>query len=126
MSFPVVGTLMIEPTESESKAELDRFIEAMISIRQEIRDVETGAADKENNVLKHSPHPVDVLLREKWDRPYTREQAAYPLPYLRKKKFWPTVSRVDDTYGDRNLVRKRRRGCVCKWCVDLVLNFAFI
>ena len=104
MSFPVGNTLMIEPTESESKEELDRFCEAMIAIRQEIREVEEGKAPKENNILKNAPHPPDVLLSEKWDRPYSRERAAYPVPGLRKRKFWPSVSRVDDTFGDRNLV----------------------
>ncbi|KAJ3223847.1 glycine decarboxylase subunit P [Clydaea vesicula] len=93
MSFPVVGTLMIEPTESESKQELDRFVDAMISIKQEILQVTEGKVDKKNNLLKNSPHPVHQLLTEKWDKPYTREQAAYPLSYLRKKKFWPSVSR---------------------------------
>jgi len=104
MSFPVVGTLMVEPTESESKEELDRFVEAMISIREEIRQVETGAVPKDNNVLVNAPHPIDVLLQSEWNRPYSRETAAYPLAYLRRKKFWPSVSRVDDTFGDRNLI----------------------
>ncbi len=104
MSFPVGNTLMVEPTESESKEELDRFCDAMIAIRQEIREVEEGKQPKKNNVLSHAPHPAEVLLSDKWDRPYSREKAAYPVPGLRKKKFWPSVSRVDDTYGDRNLV----------------------
>jgi glycine dehydrogenase len=104
MSFPVVGTLMIEPTESESKRELDKFIEAMISIKAEIEHVENGKVSPTDNLLKNSPHPVDVLLKSKWEHPYTREDAAYPVKYLRQKKFWPTVSRIDDTYGDRNLV----------------------
>jgi len=104
MSFPVPGTLMIEPTESESKAELDRFCEAMISIREEIREVEEGKADPENNVLKHAPHTQRVLTAEQWDRPYSREKAIFPLDYLRFDKFWPAVSRVDDAYGDRNLM----------------------
>ena len=103
MSWPVANTLMIEPTESESKDELDRFCDAMISIRKEIKDVEDGKVPKEGNVLKMSPHPQQDLLRNEWDRPYTREQAAYPLPWLREKKFWPSVARVDDAYGDMNL-----------------------
>ncbi|RMZ90534.1 hypothetical protein DV736_g2239, partial [Chaetothyriales sp. CBS 134916] len=103
MSFPVSNTLMIEPTESESKEELDRFCDAMIQIRQEIKDIEEGKAPKEGNVLKMAPHPQQDLLRDDWDRPYTREQAAYPLPWLKEKKFWPSVARVDDAYGDLNL-----------------------
>ncbi|KAK9819612.1 hypothetical protein WJX72_000294 [[Myrmecia] bisecta] len=104
MSWPVAGTLMIEPTESESKAELDRFCNAMISIREEIKDIEEGRADKKNNVLKNAPHAASVVLGETWDRPYTREQAAFPAAWVRQAKFWPTVSRVDNVYGDRNLV----------------------
>jgi glycine dehydrogenase len=104
MSFPVVGTLMIEPTESESKMELDRFVDAMVSIRQEIRDVVDGVSDKSDNVLVNSPHPVDVLVCNEWEHKYSREQAAYPLGVLRDRKYWPSVSRVDDTYGDRNLM----------------------
>jgi glycine dehydrogenase len=103
VSFPVPGTLMIEPTESESKEELDRFIDAMISIREEIREVETGMADKANNVLKHAPHTIAKVTADTWDRPYSREKAAYPLPYLREQKFWASVSRVNNPYGDRNL-----------------------
>lgn len=104
MSFPVPGTLMIEPTESESKEELDRFCEAMISIREEIREIEEGRADRENNMLKHAPHTIRVAMRNHWDRPYDRERAIFPLDHLRFNKFWPAVSRVDDAYGDRNLV----------------------
>ncbi|KAK3311615.1 glycine cleavage system P-protein-domain-containing protein [Chaetomium strumarium] len=109
MSWPVPNTLMIEPTESESKEELDRFVDAMVSIREEIREIEEGRAPREGNVLKMAPHPmVDIIQGDgeagaKWDRPYTREKAAYPLPWLREKKFWPSVARVDDTYGDLNL-----------------------
>lgn len=103
LSFPVPGTLMIEPTESESKAELDRFADALISIRQEIADVESGKADSKNNVLKNAPHSLRYVTSGEWNHPYTREQAAYPLPYLRKNKFWPSVSRIDDVYGDRRL-----------------------
>lgn len=107
MSFPVPGTLMIEPTESESKAELDHFCEAMIHIREEIREIENGDSDPENNVLKHAPHTMRVALNDTWDRPYSREKAVFPLPELRFNKFWPSVSRVDDAYGDRNLM------CTC-------------
>ena len=104
VSFPVAGTLMIEPTESESKAELDRFCEAMIAIRDEIREIETGAADRTSNVLKHAPHTATVALSDNWTRPYSREKAVYPLPQVRSRKFWPSVSRIDSAYGDRNLV----------------------
>ncbi|SDG39113.1 glycine dehydrogenase [Dyadobacter soli] len=104
LSFPVAGTLMIEPTESESKAELDRFCDAMVAIRNEIREVEEGVADRTDNVLKNAPHTSRVLLSENWTRSYSREKAAFPLPYLRFNKFWPSVSRVDSAYGDRNLI----------------------
>lgn len=104
VSFPVAGTLMIEPTESEPKAELDRFCDALIEIRNEIREVEEGKADKENNVLKHAPHTAAVITADAWDRPYGRQKAAYPLPFVKEAKFWPSVSRVDNAYGDRNLV----------------------
>ena len=104
VSFPVAGTLMIEPTESESKAELDRFCEAMIAIRNEIREIETGEADRTSNVLKHAPHTATVALSDNWTRPYSREKAVYPLPQVRNRKFWPSVSRIDSAYGDRNLV----------------------
>jgi glycine dehydrogenase len=104
VSFPVAGTLMIEPTESETKHELDRFCDALIEIRNEIREVEEGRADKENNVLKHAPHTAAVVIADAWNRPYSREKAAYPLPFVRDAKFWPSVSRVDNAYGDRNLV----------------------
>ncbi|WP_299250595.1 aminomethyl-transferring glycine dehydrogenase [uncultured Cytophaga sp.] len=103
VSFPVAGTLMIEPTESESKHELDRFCEAMISIRNEIKEVETGAADKLDNVLKHAPHTASIITADEWTRSYSRQKAAYPLPYIKTTKFWPTVSRIDSAYGDRNL-----------------------
>uniref|UniRef100_A0A060T2A4 Glycine cleavage system P protein n=1 Tax=Blastobotrys adeninivorans TaxID=409370 RepID=A0A060T2A4_BLAAD len=103
MSWPVANTLMVEPTESESQYELDRFCDALISIRKEIAEIEEGKVDKENNVLKNAPHSQQDLLSENWNRPYTREQAAYPLPGLRERKFWPSVTRVDDTYGDMNL-----------------------
>ena len=104
MSWPVPGTIMIEPTESESKQELDRFCEAMISIREEIREVEEDRADRENNVLKHAPHTQRMIISGEWDRPYSREKAIFPLDYIRFNKFWPSVSRVDDAYGDRNLM----------------------
>lgn len=96
MSWPVANTLMIEPTESESKEELDRFVDALVSIRGEIRDVEEGKVPKDGNVLKMAPHTTKDLLRSEWDRPYTREQAAYPLSWLKEKKFWPSVTRLDD------------------------------
>ena len=104
MSWPVPGTIMVEPTESESKQELDRFCEAMISIREEIREIEEGKADREDNVLKHAPHTQRMIISEEWDRPYSREKAIFPLDYIRFNKFWPSVSRVDDAYGDRNLM----------------------
>ena len=103
-SFPVVDTLMVEPTESESKAELDRFCEAMIAIRGEIQDVLSGKVDKKDNVLKHAPHTAKAVVSSDWNRPYTREQAAYPLPAVRENKFWPSVARVDNVYGDKNLI----------------------
>lgn len=103
MSWPVAGTLMIEPTESESLAELDRFCDALISIRDEIRAVEAGQADAEDNVLVNAPHTVDVVTADEWTHPYTREQAAFPAPWSRGNKFWPAVGRVDNAYGDRNL-----------------------
>jgi glycine dehydrogenase len=103
MSFPVAGPLMIEPTESESKAELDRFCDAMIAIREEIRAVQDGRADRSNNPLKRAPHTARSVISDAWDRPYSREQAAYPAPWLRHHKFWPSVARIDNTYGDRNL-----------------------
>jgi glycine dehydrogenase len=104
MSFPVPGTLMIEPTESESVEELDRFCDAMISIRKEIQEIEDGIADKEDNVLKHAPHTQRVIMADDWSRSYSREKGAFPLEELKYDKFWPSVSRVDDAYGDRNLV----------------------
>ncbi|KAI9826131.1 MAG: glycine decarboxylase subunit P [Thelocarpon impressellum] len=103
MSWPVANTLMIEPTESEDKDELDRFCEALIQIRAEIKEVEDGKQPREGNVLKMAPHTVVDLMREDWGREYARDKAAYPLPYLREKKFWPSVTRLDDTYGDMNL-----------------------
>jgi len=106
-SFPVVDTLMVEPTESESKAELDRFCEAMIAIRGEVAAVLSGQVDKKDNILKHAPHTAKSVCANEWARPYSREQAAYPLPYVRENKFWPAVARVDNVYGDKNLI------CAC-------------
>ncbi|MDD2686602.1 MAG: aminomethyl-transferring glycine dehydrogenase [Gallionella sp.] len=103
-SFPVVDTLMVEPTESESKAELDRFCDAMIAIRKEIEEVISGRVDKKDNILKHAPHTAKSVCANEWKKPYSREQAAYPLPYVRENKFWPAVARVDNVYGDKNLV----------------------
>ena len=104
VSFPVPGTLMVEPTESESKAELDRFCSAMISIRNEIDEIIKGEADKEDNVLKNAPHTAEVIASDKWNHPYSRMKAAFPDEWTLKRKFWPCVSRVDNAYGDRNLV----------------------
>jgi glycine dehydrogenase len=104
LSWPVAGTLMVEPTESESKYELDRFCDAMIAIHGEMTAVETGRADARNNVLKNAPHPADSVATEAWDRPYPREQAAFPVPGLRDYKFWPPVGRVDSVFGDRHPV----------------------
>jgi glycine dehydrogenase len=103
VSFPVAGTLMVEPTESEDKAELDRFCDAMIQIRTEIDEVVSGKADRADNVLKHAPHTAEVVSATEWRHAYTREQAAFPLPFVRAKKFWPPVGRIDNPYGDRNL-----------------------
>ena len=107
VSFPVAGAMMIEPTESESKDELDRFCDALIAIRKEIAAVMEGKADPKDNVLKNAPHTAAEVTADDWTHPYTREQAAYPLPFVRASKFWPAVSRVDNPYGDRNLV------CAC-------------
>ena len=107
VSFPVAGTLMIEPTESESKVELDRLCDALISIRAEIEQVELGIADRQDNALKNAPHTADMVISDDWSHAYSRAQAAYPAPWTRETKFWPTVRRVDNAYGDRNLV------CAC-------------
>ena len=104
VSFPVAGTLMIEPTESEPQEELDRFVDAMISIREEIAEIETGLADRKENVLKHAPHTASIITADEWTRPYSRQKAAYPLTWVKDYKFWPSVSRIDSAYGDRNLV----------------------
>jgi glycine dehydrogenase len=104
VSFPVAGTLMIEPTESEDKDELDRFIEAMIKIREEIKEIENGHADKANNLLKNAPHTADCIINKNWNYPYSPQEAAYPVAYLKEWKYWVPVRRVDNAYGDRNLV----------------------
>lgn len=107
VSFPVAGTLMIEPTESEDRAELDRFCEALIAIREEIREIEAGKAEKGNNVIVNAPHTALMVTASNWEKPYSREKAAYPLPYLRVGKYFPAVAKIDNAYGDRNLV------CAC-------------
>jgi glycine dehydrogenase len=107
MSFPVPGTIMIEPTESEDKTELDRFCDSLLSIRRELALVEEGQLDKKDNPLKNAPHTQLSVCSDDWHKPYSREMAAFPLPAIRNSKFWPAVSRVNDTHGDRNLV------CVC-------------
>lgn len=107
VSWPVAGTIMVEPTESESKQELDRFCDAMIAIREEIREIEEGKGDRQNNLLKNAPHTVAALTVEAWDRPYSRQRAAYPTAWTRENKFWAAVGRIDQAYGDRNLV------CTC-------------
>ncbi len=107
VSFPVAGTIMVEPTESESKAELDRFIEAMVSIRGEIRRIESGELPADNNPLKHAPHSQADVIDSAWNRPYSRQEAVFPLPWVAANKFWPSVNRIDDVYGDRNL------NCAC-------------
>jgi glycine dehydrogenase len=104
VSFPVAGTLMIEPTESEDKEELDRFIIAMIKIREEIREIENGHADKENNLLKNAPHTADCIINKNWTYPYSPQEAVYPVPYLKENKYWVPVRRVDNAFGDRNLI----------------------
>ena len=103
LSFPVPGTLMVEPTESETLDEIDRFITAMIAIREEIRQVENGTWPQDNNPLKHAPHTAASLLRAEWNRPYPRELAAYPLGHSTHAKYWPPIGRIDNVYGDRNL-----------------------
>lgn len=104
VAFPVVNTLMVEPTESESKSELDRFCDAMISIRKEIQEILDGKADKANNVIKNAPHTAKLIIADNYNKPYSREKAAFPLPYVKANKFWPSVAKVDNAYGDRNLV----------------------
>ena len=104
VSFPVAGTLMVEPTESESKGELDRFCDAMIAIRGEIQAVIDGHSDAADNVLTHAPHTAAAVSADEWTHPYSREQAAFPLPFVRANKVWPSVGRIDNPYGDRNLM----------------------
>ena len=104
VSFPVAGTLMVEPTESEPKAELDRFCEALIAIRGEIQSVADGKADPKDNVLKNAPHTAAAVASDEWPHPYSREQAAFPLPFVRAHKHWPSVGRIDNPFGDRNLM----------------------
>ncbi len=116
VSFPVAGTLMVEPTESEDKEELDRFIEAMIKIRAEIREIENGHADKENNLLKNAPHTADCIINKNWNYPYSPQEAAYPVSYLKDFKYWVPVRRVDNAYGDRNLV------CSCPSVESYILS----
>jgi glycine dehydrogenase len=108
MSFPVPGTIMIEPTESEDKAELDRFCDAMISIYEEIKAIEEGETDKTDNALKNAPHTLAVICADAWEHKYTRQEAAFPLSFTMHNKFWPSVSRINNTYGDRNLI------CTCE------------
>ena len=108
MSFPVPGTIMIEPTESEDKGELDRFCDALLSIREEIRTIEDGKSDKKDNALKNAPHTQFMVTADEWKHSYSRQDAAFPLEYVKENKFWPAVSRVNNTYGDRNLI------CTCE------------
>jgi len=114
VSWPIHDTIMPEPTESESKEELDRFVWALRKIREEISDIETGKSDKLNNPLKNAPHTLKVVTAEKWERPYSREVAAFPAPWTKNNKYWPTVGRIDGAYGDRNLV------CTCPPIEDLI------
>lgn len=116
MSFPVAGTLMIEPTESESKEELDRFCDAMLQIREEIRAVAEGRIDAHDNPLKNAPHTADTVIVAEWNHPYGREEAVYPLPWVRERKFWPSVARIDNVWGDRNLI------CTCPPLSDYVTD----
>jgi glycine dehydrogenase len=107
ISFPVPGTMMIEPTESESKPEIDRFIEALVKIREEIKEIENGSSDRKNNLLKNAPHTAEMIAADHWDHPYSRQRAVYPTEWIRGAKFWPAVARIDNVYGERNLV------CAC-------------
>jgi glycine dehydrogenase len=112
MSFPVPGTLMIEPTESETRAELDRLCDALIAIRGEIREIEEGRWPRDDNPLVNAPHTADAVAADRWDHPYGRELAAFPAPWVRESKFWPAVARVDNPWGDRHLV------CTCPPVAD--------
>ena len=107
VSFPVHDTLMVEPTESESKEELDRFCSAMIAIKKEIDEITIGTADKEDNVIKNAPHTAKAVITSDWKHTYSREKAVYPLKWVKDAKFWPSVARVDNAHGDRNLI------CAC-------------
>ncbi len=107
ISFPVPGTLMVEPTESESKEELDRFCDAMILIREEIAEIESGEMDRQNNLLKNAPHTAEQIAKTEWDHPYSRERAVFPTAWIRERKFWPSVGRINNVLGDRNLI------CAC-------------
>ncbi|PTU03454.1 glycine dehydrogenase (aminomethyl-transferring), partial [Pseudomonas sp. HMWF031] len=113
VSWPVAGTVMVEPTESESLDELDRFCDAMIAIRAEVARIESGESDRENNPLKRSPHTLAAVTNDHWERPYSRQEAAFPLPGQQQTKFWPAVARIDNAFGDRNLI------CTCPSVVDV-------
>jgi len=113
VSWPVAGTVMVEPTESESLPELDRFCDAMIAIRAEAAAIESGDVDRQNNLLKRAPHTLAAVTADHWDRPYTRTEAAYPMPDQREAKFWPHVARIDNAFGDRHLI------CTCPSVEDL-------
>jgi len=116
ISWPVPGTMMIEPTESEGKDELDRFCDALISIHSEIQDISTGRADPRDNVLKNAPHTAREVASDDWAHKYSRMKAAYPLPFVKRNKFWPPVGRIDNAYGDRNLV------CACPPIENLTME----
>jgi glycine dehydrogenase len=116
VAFPVHGTLMVEPTESESLQELDRFCDAMINIREEIREIEDGSADRQNNVLKNAPHTLEMIGSDNWNLPYSREKAAFPLADAKVDKYFTPVTRIDDAFGDRNLV------CTCNPISQYVEN----
>jgi glycine dehydrogenase len=107
ISFPVAGTMMVEPTESESKEEIDRFCDAMILIREEIREIEEGRVGRQNNLLKNAPHTAFQIAQSEWDRPYSRQRAVFPSPQIVDRKFWPAVGRINNVLGDRNLI------CTC-------------
>ena len=113
ISWPVPGTLMIEPTESESKAELDRFCDALLEIHKEIKEIESGVADRNQNVLKNAPHTLEELTADTWQHPYSRKKAAYPLDFIKNRKFWPRVNRINQAHGDRNLI------CTCSIELEL-------
>jgi glycine dehydrogenase len=114
VAFPVHGTLMVEPTESEPLSELDRFCDAMIRIREEIREIEENKADRADNLIRNAPHTAAMLTASEWNRPYSRERAAFPVPGMEQDKFFPPVTRIDDAYGDRNLV------CTCNPVEDYI------